>query len=135
MSGTQPVLTQALVTDTATDSSNVFEYGLQEPSASVVIASGVAVLPHSKISILEVDTEGAAATDDLTTINGGVNGQIITIGQKVNSRDVTVKHGTGNILLNGLADYALTGVADTLTLVYRSTITTWCEVGRGNNIT
>ena len=78
-----------------------------------------------------VDTEAAAATDNLATINGGVTGLVVTLATVNSSRDVTVKHGTGNILLNSSADFTLTNVADTITLIYNGA--NWVEIGRGNN--
>lgn len=65
-----------------------------------------------------VDTEGAAATDDLDTINGGSIGHILYLQQENSSRDVTVKHGTGNIRLDGSADYSFGANQSVLVLVY-----------------
>src|SRR5688572_5095021 len=44
-----------------------------------------------------IDTEGAAATDDLTTMSGGAAGDIVRIQLVNNARQVVIKHGTGNI--------------------------------------
>lgn len=46
----------------------------------------------------QVDTEGAAASDDLTTISGGVQGMIVVLRPVNSGRDIVVKHGTGNII-------------------------------------
>lgn len=63
-----------------------------------------------------IDTEDAAATDDLDTINGGVEGDILVLRPNSSSRDVTVKHATGNIRIG--SDFTFTNAADTLTLIY-----------------
>jgi hypothetical protein len=70
-------------------------------NVSATIGSGVVTLPsHTKPAIwnLTVDTEGAAATDDLDRVDGIVIGDRLTIRQLDNARDVTIKHlagGTG----------------------------------------
>jgi hypothetical protein len=71
-------------------------------------------------SFHRVDTEGAAATDDLSTINGGTEGDIVFL-QSVNSaRDTTVKHGVGNI--NCGSDRVLNNVADIIVLKKRGSV-------------
>jgi len=54
-----------------------------------------------------VDTESSAATDDLTTINGLADGQIVFIRSVSSDRVVTIKHAVGNIRLNGGIDFEL----------------------------
>jgi hypothetical protein len=63
-----------------------------------------------------VDTEGAAATDNLATINGAATGQVIILQSVASSRDVTVKNGTGNIFLAG-SDFVLDNSRDFLVLI------------------
>jgi len=63
-----------------------------------------------------VDTEGAAATDNLATINGAATGQVIILQSVASSRDVTVKNGTGNIFLSG-SDFVLDNSRDFLVLI------------------
>lgn len=121
----------AIVNDLSTGSTNVFTYAPLPNRQSATIASDAITLRHGRISVIRVDTEGNAATDNLATINGGVEGQIITINQAVNARDVTIKHGTGNIRLNGAVDFAFTTVHQTLTLMYVAGATSWVEVSRG----
>jgi len=52
-------------------------------------------------SYVIVDTEAGAATDNLATINGGNDGDIIIVRTASSSRDVTLKDATGNIQLPG----------------------------------
>jgi len=91
---------------------------------SVVISGGVITITKSDIKI---DTEGAAETDDLDTINGGVIGQVITLRTVDSTRDVVVKDLTGNIHLMG-ADRTLLDRFYRLTLMYDGTY--WVMVSR-----
>lgn len=98
--------------------------------ASYVIASGVITLAPG-VTIVTVDTEGAAAADDLVTINGGVDGQIIILRSTVSlTRVVTVKDSTGNMRLAG--DMVLDSATDSLTL-YQIGGSVWIELARSNN--
>lgn len=54
-----------------------------------------------------VDTEGDAASDDLETINGLDDGDMVLIVAEDAARTVVVKHGVGNIRLNGGVDFDL----------------------------
>jgi hypothetical protein len=92
------------------------------------IATGVITITSS---YHRVDTEGDAATDDLTTINGGTMGRYLTLRAENGARDVVVKDGTGNLQLEG--DMTLNNVQDTITLIYDSNLTAWLEVARSNN--
>lgn len=95
---------------------------------SVTIASGAVAAVGAALLI---DTEGAAASDDLDTISGGETGRLLVIQCASNARDVVVKHGTGNIYLSGRVDYTLTGVRDTLLLYYGGS--EWRELGQSDN--
>jgi hypothetical protein len=78
-----------------------------------------------------VDTEGGAATDDLVTINGFSDGQILILRQLSNARDVTLIDGTGNLRLAG--NCTLTTNNDTIMLIYFSATSRWCELSRSIN--
>jgi hypothetical protein len=97
-------------------------------SSTLVIASGEITATANRHII---DTESAAASDDLDTINGGVDGKILVLSTLTSGRDVTVKDNTGNIRLAG--DFALSTTQDILTLIYDSTSNFWHEVSRSNN--
>lgn len=79
-----------------------------------------------------VDTEAAAAADDLDTITNTADGMLLVISAVNAARVVTVKNNTGNIRLAG-ADMVLDSPFDQLTLVYDSTQSKWCEIARANN--
>ena len=98
--------------------------------AQVVIASGaITVLGSTAPPLVLIDTEASAATDDLDTINGGLEGQIIVCSSFNNGRDVTFKDGTGNLRLAG--DFTSTVTSDLITLIRRGA--NWWELSRSDN--
>jgi len=96
------------------------------PPAALTIASG-SITPATAAVI--VDTESAAAADDLSTINGTTlhDGAFLFLRAADASRVVTVKHGTGvgAIQLHDAADVALSA---TSWLQLRRSGTGWMEV-------
>lgn len=100
---------------------------LSEDSPTYVIAGGIITI--SQFGLVTVDTEGAAATDNLDTINGSKPGAIIVLRQAADARDVTAVDSSGNMSLAG--NCAFTDADDTLTLV--GTDTGWLEIARSNN--
>lgn len=99
-------------------------------SETVTIASGAAAISKSKVL---VNGEGGLA-DDLGTISGSglTDGQVVIL-SRGGAVTITVKHNSGNIFLDGAADFALNNQRDTLMLIYNATAGDWCEIGRGNN--
>ena len=77
-----------------------------------------------------VDTFGDAATDDLVTINGGVDGEMLILRAENDARSVVVKDG-GNLALAG--DFTLDNTEDTISLIYDDTLSKWLETGRSDN--
>lgn len=63
------------------------------------------VISSDAISVTQtynsVDTEGLASSDNLSTINGGNDGDLLVLYQLNASRIVTVKSGIGNIVIPG----------------------------------
>ena len=101
-----------------------------QTATALTIAAGIVTAPYAPgLLTLLIDTEGAAATDDLDTINGGQEGQVAMFFSATSSRDITFKDGTGNLSLAG--DFLLSNVADNITLVKRGS--TWYEIGRSDN--
>lgn len=90
------------------------------------IVSGAIDAPNENFVL--VDTEGAAATDDLDTINGGFVGQILTLRAANSARDVVFKDGS-NLRLAG--DFTADNTDDTITLVKSASV--WYEIARSNN--
>jgi len=129
--------TTTLVTNLSGVSTNRFDYGALPTRSSLVIASDAITLFGPSVSAITVDTEGAAATDDLVTINGGADAQTITIKTASNLRDVTVVNstsGANTIRLAGGVNFTLTTVADKLVLQYDGVLQQWCELSRADNL-
>jgi len=63
---------------------------------ALTILAGVITLNNNSSSYA-IDTEGSTSSDDLDTINGGQDGQIIFLRSANNARNVVLKHATGNI--------------------------------------
>ena len=97
---------------------------------SRTIASGV-VAASSDYSSYTIDTESAAATDDLDTISGGVEGQVIFISNTDSARTVVVKNGTGNII-NISGDISLENPNQEISLKYNGT--SWIKQTAGQVI-
>lgn len=92
------------------------------------IASGAITVTASHVRL---DTEGAAATDDLDTINGGSEGDIIVLSTTISTRDVVVKD-SGSIRLAGSADITLDHSDDRLMLMKVSTV--WVQIAAFSNV-
>lgn len=75
-----------------------------------------------------VDTEGDAATDNLDTINGGVDGQMLIIHPAAAGRTVVIRDSGvsgGNISTAGGAAVSLTTIYGTAILIYDTGNTIW----------
>jgi hypothetical protein len=81
------------------------------------------------LSNYEIANEGGAATDTLSTINGGVEGQLLYLRSFSSAQDVTVAE-TGNIRLSS-ATFDLSHPQDRLVLQYDGA--NWCEISRSDN--
>lgn len=75
-----------------------------------------------------IDTEGAAASDDLDTISGANDGDIAILQISDSSRNVVLKHGTGNLNLVNGQDVTLDTVTDKITLIFRGS--SWDQLSR-----
>lgn len=102
----------------------VFGGPIRASRTSNTISGGVITVTSSYV---EVDTEAAAATDDLDTINGGDIGDILILEAANDARDVVVKNGTGNIYLSSAADKTLDDGKDKLMLIRHSS-TEWHQI-------
>jgi hypothetical protein len=96
------------------------EYTATSDRETLTIASGViAAIFENHL----VDTEASAATDDIDTINGGIQDQIVRFRSVSSARDPTFKNGTGNIVCG--ADRTLSNVADEIAFRYDATASKW----------
>jgi len=76
----------------------------ERPAFRVVIAGGVLALGTDALGPIiyrTIDTEGNAAADDLTSITGGRDGQILVLATTANARDVTLVHSAALKLSGG----------------------------------
>ena len=96
-------------------------------SSELTIASGVVTADQTFHSI---DTQADAGADDLDTINGGGDGDIIIIKAENAARTIVVKDGTGNLQTAG--DFSMDNSTDTMMLI-NSGGSTWLELSRSNN--
>lgn len=90
--------------------------------------------------ILRLDTESAAANDDLDSIfddiggiTGLLHGQRVTIWQHNSTHDIRVRHNTGNIWLQHQRDYCMTDNQCYVHLLWDQLKSKWVEVGRNDN--
>lgn len=97
--------------------------------ATVTIATGAVTVLGAIDGLHKIDTEAAAASDDLDTINGTVPGHIYTFAAVNSSRTVVFKDGTGNMLLEG--DFSADTLQDSITLL--DVNGTLVELARSNN--
>lgn len=110
---------------------------LSGSNTALTIATGIVTLSNNSSSYV-LDTEGAAATDDLVTINGGQDGQIIFIKSTADARNIILKHVTGNIFnpqyINAATrDITLELATDFVMLRYNSTLAYWIVVSSSFN--
>ena len=99
---------------------------ISSPSYTIV---SDAITIVGDVGAIRVDTEGGAATDNLATISGGVERQMLIVRTVSSARDVALKDGTGNLRLAG--DCTLSNTNDVISLMYIGT--EWFEVSRSLN--
>lgn len=115
----------AIMVDTSTEVARFSTAGLSLSkklnfgvTPTLTIASGV-ITPTT--SNFKIDTQSAAATDDLDTISGGVEGDVIFFRTVSSARDVVIKNGSGNILNASGADITLTVLNQMVCYVFDGT--------------
>lgn len=105
---------------------------------SEISSGSISVDRDGAVTVINVQTEGSIAADDLTSINAGIfsDGDTIIIRGKEASKVTTVKEG-GNIELSNNSDF-LTGAKDlSIILQYSTSDNKWYEISRspGNDLT
>lgn len=102
-------------------------------TATELTISGGAITPTQNWHI--VDTEGDASADDLTTIGSTDSGDgfILWIRQANDARDVTIKHGTGNIYCPGAVDIAMTDTTQVTCMIYDVVVEKWLVISAPAN--
>lgn len=123
--------THAWVTDNSTAQNNAFVHDAYPQYTSLTIAAGVATVKNVLAESVTMETEAAAATDDLDTITTqAAEGRMLILRTTSNLRDVVVKHNTGNIILVGAVDFTMPTNSSSLTLRYNSAAAKWIETAR-----
>jgi len=79
-----------------------------------------------------VDTEGQASSDDLATIQGGEEGDLLFLRCVSSSRKVVIKHGIGNIRIPGGQDFVLDSTDKAVLFLFDGT--NWLLVGAAGGI-
>lgn len=97
-------------------------YTKNAPGTTLTISSGVITITGN---YHKLETQSSAASDDLDTINGGAAGGFVRLVTVNDSRDVVIKHGTGNIYCAGDKDITLSTSYQFCDLQYDSTNTRW----------
>ena len=98
------------------------------PAVNKTIAAGVITATSTRITL---GTEGGAATDDLNTILGGTDGDIILLATATAGNDVTLKTrvgGADNLRLVGGIDQVLNHSYDKIMLIYRLSDACWHQI-------
>lgn len=104
---------------------------LRLAASEVTIASGAVTVSGN---FHTVDTQSNAATDDLDTITPAANmenGTLLLLLPASGSRTPTLKHGTGNIVLQGGMSCSLFEARSSILLVLTAG-PAWVEINRGN---
>lgn len=91
----------------------------------LTIATGVITITGTNHTI---DTESDAASDDLDTINGGTNGEIVILRAENAARTVVIKDGTGNIETPFGGDITLDETEKVVLLEYDLALTKWLVI-------
>lgn len=78
----------------------------------------------------KLDTQGDAGADDLDTINGGSAGMWVVFRDVNDSRDVTLKHNTGNIYCSSGADITISDTTEFVFGIYDDGMSKWL-IGKG----
>ena len=124
---TGEVLTKANLDAQIRDNLNYLKVTFPSMTAvELTIAGGVITKAYYHHT---VDTEADAATDDLVTINGGAEGEILLIRPSNSARTVVLKHNSGNIWSPHGMDLSLEDADSYALLAYSGS--KWCIIGAG----
>jgi len=79
---------------------------------------------------MTVDTQGAAATDDMSGLITAADGDVLFLRAAVAGRTVIGKHNISNLFMANEADFALDSPYHVLPTIYDSTLGRYLEIGR-----
>ncbi|KKK97994.1 hypothetical protein LCGC14_2647180, partial [marine sediment metagenome] len=98
-----------------------------DAAAELTIAGGVITKTKSYHFI---DTQGNDPSDELDTINGASDGDVLFLEAEHTDRTVILKDGTGNLQLGG--DIYLTATGLVVALIYNATLVKWLPIASAN---
>lgn len=112
--------------------SNLVALTSRVQTSAKTLAAGAITIERG-VEVCTLDTEAAAASDDLDTITatGARDGQMLVLRTTAAGRDVVVKNNTGNILLG--ADFLLSTNTDAVTLMWSAATSRWLGISTSNN--
>lgn len=103
------------------------DFGITFTDAGVLTISSGAV--NAWAGYHTIDTEGAAASDDLNSINGPtVAGRMLRIQAENDARTVVVKHNVGNIYNPSGGDITLDTAYGIVDLIYSAALSRWIVI-------
>jgi hypothetical protein len=124
---TNEILSKALLDEQVRDNLDYLKLNIAlEAAGELTISSGAVTKSRSHHTI---DTESDAASDDLATILGGAEGEVIMIRPADGARTVVLKHNTGNIWNSSGEDISLDDADDYVLLAYSGS--KWSVIGGG----
>lgn len=102
---------------------------------SQISSGSISVNRDTNITIVNVQTEGSVATDDLTSIDEGIfnDGDVIVLVAKEATKVTTVKEG-GNIELSNGVDFVTAGKDFSISLRYSTSDNKWYESSRSPGV-
>ena len=103
---------------------------------NLVSATAVSLSQRGGLVQINLAADGAQNLDDIYDEHGGekqfTTGNIVTLRTSSPTRDVTVRHGLGNVRLNGGVDMVMDNTAKTLMLMWGTGH--WIEVSRSDTL-
>jgi hypothetical protein len=101
-------------------------------------ASGALTIATGAITVTQnwhrVDTEAAAASDNLDTITAGADGQVLFLRIAADARNVVIRHAIDNIVCAGAANITLDLTSDLAILIYDANLVKWIAYSVGSSI-
>lgn len=97
-------------------------------SSTLTISGGVVT---KTANLHKIDTEGAASSDALDTINGGADGDVLILSLVAAARQVTITNAVGNIYCAGGTAITLATDNDFVLLIYSAALSGWRALGGG----
>lgn len=119
----------------ASASQNTFILADDVMAQRATIASDAITIRNPAVARYRLDTESAAATDNLTYIAGGTDGQVVFLTTTSDARDVVLVHngaappaGHAPLFLKGAVNRTLGTINDIVAVMFSSFANKWIEI-------